>query len=500
MNSTPITEENQTPDSTSFSREIEEAVLGAVLINPSCLSDLNLYPIDFYVNRHRWIFEAMRSLYDQKVSIDYVTLVDRLTEQGRIEDVGGPAYIAGILNATPTSLNARDYARLLRDKTRQRKMKALIGEVAQRAYGNNGDVAIDDLLPRFAEIAQSERVDPWQIFTLADAYAPRDPVEYVAGNLFAIPSLNIPYGAPGTLKSFLMADLAVCVAAGVDWLPPAPWIDGNQARAIKTHQCPVMWLDFDNGRRRTHDRFAALGHARDLPPDIPLFYYSMPSPWLDASDNASIGDLALRIKDAGAKLVVVDNLGVVSGDADENSAEMGQVMSRFRQVAEDAGSVIIPVHHQRKSTGSTGRAGDALRGHSSIEASLDLALWIEREEYGDICTIKATKTRGDIVLPFSAAFTYDHDEAGELIKAKFYGIAAEDTRSGPAIERAILTVLQGTSMNKTDLTNAVKEELKDEAGKAPGVNRIRDMVDRLTTIGKLKTTPGERTERIYSLK
>lgn len=336
--------------------------------------------------------------------------------------------------------------------------------------------------------------DPWQAFTLVDAYQDRPPVEYIAAGLFALPSLNIVYGAPGTLKSFILADLAVSAAAGSIWLPPAPWINGNQARGIATRQCPSMWLDFDNGRRRTHDRFGALGRSRSLPEDTPLYYYSMPSPWLDASSKASIGGLALRMQERGVKFVVVDNLGVVSGDADENSGDMVPVMSEFRQLAEETGAAIVLIHHQRKGTGMIGRAGDSLRGHSSIEAALDLALLIEREELSDTVGIKATKVRGEDVLPFNAVFTFERRPDGELHKAQFYGIAAEDNRSAAAIEREIEVALLGTAMNKTDLTKAVKDSLPDV-----GINRIRDMIDRLSNLGRLNVSNGRNnTEKIYS--
>ncbi len=339
-----------------------------------------------------------------------------------------------------------------------------------------------------------ETVDPWQVFTLHDAYQERPPVEYTAGMLFAKPSLNIVYGSPGTMKSMMLADLAVCVAAGIEWLPPASWINGNLARGIPTRQCPVMWLDFDNGRRRTHDRFAALGRARDLPPDIPLYYYSMPSPWLDGSNKASVSELILRMLDRGVGFLIVDNLGVVSGDADENSGEMAHVMSEFRQLGEETLAGVVMVHHQRKSTGINSRAGDTLRGHSSIEASLDLALLVQREELSDLISVKATKVRGDDVLPFSAVFTFEHDRYGELYKARFFGVAAEDNRSGAAIEREILQALDGASLNKTELTRAVKETLSDV-----GINRIRDMIDRLAASGKLYVSTGKNnTEKVYS--
>lgn len=334
--------------------------------------------------------------------------------------------------------------------------------------------------------------DGWQAFTLADAYIERPPVEYIAAGLFALPSLNILYGPPGCLKSFVLADLAICAAAGELWLPSAPWQLGG--KSFPTRQAPAMWLDFDNGRRRTHDRFGALGRGRGLTADIPLTYYSMPNPWLNANNKASMGDLINRVNATGTKLICIDNLGVVGGDAEENSSEMAQVMSYFRQLAEDTGAAVVLIHHQRKSNGFAGRSGDSLRGHSSIEAALDLALMVEREEYSDIITLKATKVRGADVLPFSAVFTHEakQNDPDELQTAKFFSLAADDTKSSNAIKREILAALDVKQpQNKTELAAAAKENLDI------GINPIRDMIDRMEG-QELTLTPGVRKEKLYT--
>jgi len=53
-------------------------------------------------------------------------------------------------------------------------------------------------------------------------------------------------------------------------------------------------------------------------------------------------------------------------------------MAHFRQLVEDHSLALILIHHQRKATGTEARAGDRIRGHSSIEAALDVALLVER--------------------------------------------------------------------------------------------------------------------------
>src|SRR2546428_10824599 len=88
--------------------------------------------------------------------------------------------------------------------------------------------------------------DPWPLFTLADAYQPRPPLIYVVEGLFPLPSLSIVYGAPGTIKSLLLADLAICVASGLPWLPPLPHAFG---RARRAHQVGGLRCGFDNGPR-----------------------------------------------------------------------------------------------------------------------------------------------------------------------------------------------------------------------------------------------------------
>jgi len=344
------------------------------------------------------------------------------------------------------------------------------------------------------EGAQPEELeDPWKIFTLADAYMDRPPTTYILAGILRLPSLCVMYGAPGCLKSMLLADLAVSVAAGVDFLPPAPW--QPDAKPIQTLQASVLWCDFDNGEAVTHERFAALAKFRNLSKETPLFYYSLPEPWLDASESKSIEALALRAQKLDAKLIVIDNLGTVSGGVDENSGQMIGVMSNLRRLSEYTGAAVIPMHHQRKPTGYNSRMGDTLRGHSSIEASIDLGLLVEREEYSDIVTVRSTKTRGLEVLPFSAVFTYERKENGkDLDIAAFYRVQVEDTSSNTAIEKAVKDALTGEAMNKTRLIGKVKELMQ-----GIGVNRVRLRIDRMVHNGTIKAHPGERTEVIYSL-
>jgi AAA domain len=375
-----------------------------------------------------------------------------------------------------------------------------IAEALVQAYASGGTTKVCEVWagmvrrhPEYAALASEDALqsEGWQVYTLADAYQPRPPVEYVVEGLFPLPSLSIVYGAAGTLKSLLLADLAICTAASLSWLSPLP---GASIRARQTQQVMALWCDFDNGARMTHERLAALARARDLAATIPFRYVSMPAPWLDASSFKGMQPLAACMQTQRAKLVILDNLLMIKGRVDENSAEMGTVMANLRRLAEEGGAAIVVIHHQRKDTGVNSRAGDRIRGHSSIEAALDLALLVEREHQSDALTLCSTKERGVTVPPFGAQFAYEHTPGTtELATARFYGPAVEDKVSDRAIEEAITASVKAHPLiNQKELKQHVKETLPKV-----GMHRIGGVISRLEQRKKLKVTTGERGAKLY---
>lgn len=328
--------------------------------------------------------------------------------------------------------------------------------------------------------------DPWKIYTLLDAQQPRPPLEWIVDGVITAGSLSIWYGAPGTLKSMLLADLSICVSAGLTWLTKQAGGGG-----YATRQGPVLWLDFDNGSRRTHERFGALARARNVSSDAPLFYVSMPNPYLDAGDSESMGALAHRIISRDIGLVVIDNLGIVSANIEENSAEMQRPIGALRWLAESTGAAVIVVHHQRKSNGDTkGRAGDTLRGHGSIEAGIDLGMLVTRDQTN--ISMTATKVRGVDVEKFGATFSFENDEHHELTTARFwpYNPADEDKAAQSASEENIIGELKefgAMSANQTyDRVGGNRSE-------------VLDLLRQMVKAGRIGQRQGTRGMLLYAI-
>ena len=350
--------------------------------------------------------------------------------------------------------------------------------------------------------------DQWEIFGLADAYAEREPWRYLVDGLLPYPSLNACYGGPGSLKSMLLADLAACVAGGQPWLQSIDGPGQTAGVSFRVEHSPVLWIDFDNGVRRTHERIESVARCRGLPADAPLHYVSMPRPWLDIGKMGMVESLARKIKALGAKMIVIDNLGLITGDTEENSAGMAQVMGNLRWLCQESESCVIVVHHQRKSSGIAGgaiRKGETLRGHSSIEAALDTALLVERTPGEDKVAVLLTKVRGYVEHQlFGAMFTYQHREGThDLESARFFSQAVDSAAvlENMYTETIIMRVLgEYDELNQTQLVTKVRDTIAAATPrrKVPGANTVRGLIDQLAKDGDIAVRVGDKNAKYYA--
>ncbi len=130
------------PITVPFSREAEEAVHGSLLINPDVYADIAaiLKPEDFYIVRNRWVWEAIKRLVDRRVPLDLLTVSEELERAGHLEEMGGLAYLMGLVNQVPSSLNAEAYARIVADHATRRAMIHAAQQIATLAYDGENEI------------------------------------------------------------------------------------------------------------------------------------------------------------------------------------------------------------------------------------------------------------------------------------------------------------------------------------------------------------------------
>ncbi|MDO8629631.1 MAG: DnaB-like helicase N-terminal domain-containing protein, partial [Phycisphaerales bacterium] len=124
------------------SREAEEAVVGAVLINPEAYYDVAqfLAADDFYIHRLRWIWDSFTRLHEGRVPVDLLTVADDLERSGQLGEIGGPSFLTSLINQVPTSINAESYGRIVEAHSIRRKMITAANKIAALAYNTGADV------------------------------------------------------------------------------------------------------------------------------------------------------------------------------------------------------------------------------------------------------------------------------------------------------------------------------------------------------------------------
>ena len=121
------------------SLEAEQAVLGSILIDSRCITDVVgiVRPEDFYLQQNREIFEAIYTMFNFSQTIDPVTVLDKLKELGYYHD-NSRDYILQLMEITPTAAHAVRYANIVREKAMLRGLGQAASDITEMVYEEVG--------------------------------------------------------------------------------------------------------------------------------------------------------------------------------------------------------------------------------------------------------------------------------------------------------------------------------------------------------------------------
>lgn len=147
--------------------EAEQAVLGAVFLQPSALTLASevLIPDDFYRMSHQKIYNAMLVLGDRGEPVDLVTVTSELANTDLLEEVGGVSYLTDIANSVPTAANIEYYAKIVEEKSILRRLIRTATSIAQDGYTREDEVEdlLSDAEKTIMEVAQQKIRAPSKI-------------------------------------------------------------------------------------------------------------------------------------------------------------------------------------------------------------------------------------------------------------------------------------------------------------------------------------------------
>src|SRR3954470_17167384 len=121
--------------------EAEASILGGIILRNEVLSHLDTIEVeDFYDNRHKVVFQAIRNLEATARPIDIVTLENEIEKAGKLDAIGGVAFLGELTLRVPTVDNVVAYADIVTDKHQARKLMLAAGEISERGYDDNLEV------------------------------------------------------------------------------------------------------------------------------------------------------------------------------------------------------------------------------------------------------------------------------------------------------------------------------------------------------------------------
>jgi len=382
--------------------EAEEAVLGALLIDPGAIVRVAtiLKPEDFYLEKHGWIYGTALALHERHEPIDFLTVCDELERHGQLDEVGGAAFVTTLLNTVPTSIHIAHYAHIVERSAVRRRLVYAAGIVCQAAYAEDDD--LDECLARAqSAVFGVRRVDHDRVQTMDRLVSAHyDRVEHLSknGRIVGIPTgfsdidnilggmqdsdMVILAARPSVGKTSLALGIAHNVARS--GLPVAVF-SLEMSREQVTNRIVAAQMEIDTVRLRNGDLtdaemvryMSALGTLSSLP--------------IVVDDSPGITPAYLRSKliqlraEHDIRLVVVDYLQLMRGDKHQpNRYELiTEISQAIKAIAKDENLPVLAL--SQLSRGVEGRSDKKpmlpdLRDSGDLEQSADVVVFIYRDE------------------------------------------------------------------------------------------------------------------------
>ncbi|HET6380370.1 MAG TPA: replicative DNA helicase [candidate division Zixibacteria bacterium] len=387
--------------------EAEQSVLGSILIDPDAILKVGdfLKPADFYRQQHAEIYEAMLALHGQREPIDLVTLGDELARRDRLEQVGGPAYLASLMNVVPTAVHVEHYGRIVERKAILRNLIAAAGKIAAVGYeeASDAEAAIDRAEGILFEVSQRRTDGGFESLStlLAQAY---DRLEYLhehRGEVLGIPSGLSHLDA--LLGGFQPSDLIILAARpsvgktsmALNIAQHAAVREGKKVAIfsleMSREQLALRLLSAESG---INPRPLQTGFVDETDwskiAQVMNAMHNAPM-WIDDSPILTVMELRtkarrLEAEQHGLDLVIVDYLQLMQGSVQQKDAnrvqEVSEISRGLKSLARELKVPVIALSQLSRNVEQRGTAEPRLsdlRESGSLEQDADVVIFLYRE-------------------------------------------------------------------------------------------------------------------------
>ena len=391
-----------------FSLEAEQSVLGAILLEPSCLNVvMDLLPREeyFYGVNNQLIYGAMREMFVLGEPVDFVTVLEKLKENRDFDQDTGKVYLTQLAQLVPSIDNVEVYAQIVRDKYDLRTLMQAARSILDEASEGSEEpsLLLDAAEEKIYRIRQGKTVRGLQKLSevLLETFDRLDRLNSPDKNQYqglptgireldsTITGLNrsdliIVAARPGVGKTSLALNIArhVAVTKGRKVAFFSLEMGKEQlASRLLASEALVEGTKLRSGDL-TNDEWTRLVEASDILGKAPLYLDDSP----DITAQKMKAKL-LRLKDVD--LVMVDYLQLMTSPkrSDNRVNEVAEITRSLKIMAKELNVPVVALSQLRRPTERTKdhRPGlSELRDSGSIEQDADIVMFLHREAYNAI--------------------------------------------------------------------------------------------------------------------
>ena len=386
--------------------ESEEALLGSLLIDPDAIFDVAAFlkPDGFYSETNKWIYEAILALNERHEPVDLITLTDELRRREQLDELGGEAYIIGLINIVPTSVNARYYGQIVESAALRRRMLQAATTIANLAYEQDEEIniVIDRAEQALFSISEERTTrDLVPVKEIARGYLDRIEDLYARGDdIIGVPTsftdldralgglnksdLIIIASRPGMGKTALQLSIGQSAARRFNKRVVIFSLEMSAEQLVQRMIAAETRIDTQRLRRGDLQEF-----------EWPIFYEAVgriSESQIFIDDSPSISPMQLRTKcrrlyaEHGIDLIMVDYLQLMRAEYTQNNRvqEISEISRSLKALARE---LDVPVVSASQLSRAVEQRQDKrpqlsdLRDSGSIEQDADVVIFIYRDEY-----------------------------------------------------------------------------------------------------------------------
>lgn len=387
--------------------EAEMSILGGILVDNEAINRALeiLRPDDFYRESHRKIMRAMIELNERGEPCDLITMTTILKKKGELEEVGGGAYLATLVDFVPMAANISYYCKIVKEKCITRKLITAATDIVSQGFEDKVDV--EDLLDGAQKIIfeiSENKIRPayYQVSEILKdtikniemLYEKKELVTGVPTGYLDLDKLTAGFhagdlviiaGRPAMGKTTFAMNVAEYAAIDASKSYPAAIfsLEMPKEQLVERLLCSLAKVDLSRLRtgHLTENDWPKLTKAAGRLHDSKIF----------VDDTPSISVMELRAKARRLKaehdigLIVIDYLQLMRGGANPESRqqEISEISRSLKALAKELGLPVIALSQLNRSleqrTDKRPMMSD-LRESGAIEQDADIIMFVYRGE------------------------------------------------------------------------------------------------------------------------